>query len=77
MDCKLARVPRFCAGAIVRYSPSIRAIATVQVSEPARLRKRGVRDDLRFFGYALWGIMAHWKTGGDGLQKWRRAPDDV
>ena len=44
-DCKLARVPRFCAGAIVRYSPSMRAIATVQ--------KRGARDDLLNFRSGL------------------------
>ena len=38
----MARVPRFCTGVIVRYSPSMQAIATVQ--------KRGARDDLRIIG---------------------------
>ncbi len=45
----MARVPRFCAGAIVRYSPSMRAIVTVQ--------KRGAGDDLPVFWAAGTGIM--------------------
>ena len=64
-DCKLTRVPQYCAGAIVRHSPSMRAIVTV--------KKRGARDDLHHAERMIrFGVLWRKRSQGTNSEKGNR-----